>query len=166
MAFNLKAQATIEFLLVMMIMLIYLQAFILPSQNFSLTAIHDTRKVILADNASKKIHTAVMMVSFFDGDSSRKLTVFLDKDVSIKCNSNGISFEVELKNVAPILECTNDIPLPTNKNICRKNVVWLKPAGITVNCGGALRMLMLDGIKRKINLTISKIGDTVFVNEV
>jgi uncharacterized protein (UPF0333 family) len=159
MVFNLKtrAQATIEFLLLIMMMLIYLNVFVLSAQTNSMTAVNDTKKIILAENAIQKIKSTIQELDAFEGDSTKTITLFLDNDITIRCSTstetgNKISFEVVLETSAESIECPN--------KVCNKEIELTTSSNI--DCSNTTS---IDGSRKLIKLKIQKSGTTITLEE-
>jgi len=165
MVFNLKtrAQATIEFLLLIMMMLIYLNVFVLSAQTNSMTAVNDTKKIILAENAIQKIKSTIQELDAFEGDSTKTITLFLDNDITIRCSTetgNKISFEVVLETSAESIECPKNAD---NLNVCTKKIELNTSSNIncfTTSIDGSRKL-----IKLKIQKSVGESGSTITLTD-
>lgn len=113
-----RGQAAIEFILLVVVMLLFINTAIITNANTASDAALDVSKVGKARLGTEKIANAINYVGF-GGEGTRQLvTVFIPEDVTITCTSgNGsgsMGFSVQLEGIANATDCSG------NPAICQK----------------------------------------------
>ncbi|MFH1752121.1 MAG: hypothetical protein ABH821_04260 [archaeon] len=97
-----KGQISIEFMLLLIIMLLYIQAVIIPAMNDSTASVQDVRRIAESNLALEKIYNTANEIAFASGDSFQTITVFIPEETKINClTGNRISFTTYLDNTLP-----------------------------------------------------------------
>ncbi len=130
-----KAQATIEFLFIFLVMLIAVNTVILPAMEHSRRSLAEIYRVGMAKLAAQQIANAVAEVSSASGEARETLWVFLDQNIKLFCDTpdrNAIIFvvpvEVEsfsaMEDNVTIADCNGEVckviiplPLPDDRNV-------------------------------------------------
>ncbi len=165
-----KAQASVEFLFLFVMMLMYVNTIVYPSMEDSQKYLEETYKLAVGRLAAKQIANAVSEVASSTGDSQQVFYIFLDDNISISCNSTGtyptIEFQV-VYNFSNVLEFPSDVTengvvvaeCPAADTCIGREIIYL-PSGITLNCFAA----EIDGsATKKAKIIITKLGGLVSV---
>lgn len=140
-----KGQAVIEFILLILIVVVYLVSVTMPMVENTQKIIEDTENITRANNECQKITNSINEINLFGNDSKQTLILFVPKNTAINCNNiNGITFKTQLTQTPFPTECTN--------GICTKTFNTNTP----LNC-------LLEEIKgpQKISVLIQKINNTI-----
>ena len=108
---NEHGQVTIEFLLVLVIMLLYVQVLVIPISDSAVQAIEDVSRVANATLSTSKIVDNISFVSSLPGNSRQVVYIYVPKDSEITCNqlNNSVDFKVNLHKTA--VACTANLNL-------------------------------------------------------
>ncbi len=140
-----KGQAVIEFILLILIIVVYLVSVTMPMVENTQKIIEDTENITRANNECQKITNSINEINLFGNESKQTLVLFVPKNTTINCdNTLGITFKTQLTQTPFPVNCTN--------GICTKTFKTNTP----LNC-------LLKEIKgpQKINVLIRKINDTI-----
>lgn len=104
-----KGQAIIEFILLVLIIVIYLFSTTIPLVEATQNTIQDTENITRANNESLKIVNAIEEVNMFGSGSKKTLTIFVPTGTKIMCDTSNekISFETTLTQTPFPLICQN-----------------------------------------------------------
>lgn len=91
-----KGQASIEFIFLVIIILVYIHAILLPTVNYATSAANDAKRITEASFAAQKLADAINYVSSSSGDSVQVISVFIPKDAAISCASSSVKMDVSL----------------------------------------------------------------------
>ncbi|MBS3062490.1 MAG: hypothetical protein J4203_01330 [Candidatus Diapherotrites archaeon] len=95
---NARAQVSLELMLLVMAMLLYLQTSTLPMVQLSSKAVQDVGSVGKARLAFDAVHDSIAWVGHSTGESRRTLEVFLPAQTRLSCDAGqaSLSFAVSL----------------------------------------------------------------------
>jgi len=82
-----KGQASIEFIFLIIIILVYIHAILYPTVTYATSAANDAKRISEASFAAQKLADAINYVSSSSGDSVQILSVFIPKEATISCSS-------------------------------------------------------------------------------
>ncbi len=108
---SMKGQTSIEFMIIILLMLIYLTTQIQPAMLNAGNALNDTKIVAQASIAARTIASSISEVGSLSGQSQKTITVFIPKGIKIECGfpeptnqqqTAKIYFTATLENRAPI----------------------------------------------------------------
>ena len=91
-----KGQASIEFIFLVIIILVYLHAILLPTVNYATAAANDAKRITEASFAAQKLADSINYVSSASGDSVQTISVFIPNDAAISCASSSVAMAVTL----------------------------------------------------------------------
>ncbi len=122
--FNIKGQTSIEFLLIILIMLIYLFTVINPALQNSSTALLDTKRVAQNIQHANIIADNINEIGSLSGDSKKTFWVFVPEKSSIDCDVLGkkIDYVIELENPAEVESCSYEQDENGEIQRCRGNI--------------------------------------------
>lgn len=86
-----RGQASIEFILLIMLMLLYIQTLILPEIDIGRSAAKGAIGLGEARFAAEKIVNAVNYVGSSSGEAKETISVFVPKGAVLQCESDGIT---------------------------------------------------------------------------
>jgi hypothetical protein len=154
---NQKAQSSIEFLVLIVILLVFVQTIIQPSLEETTLAVKDTQRVGQATLAADKLVNAIEQISAITGESKTTVNLFLPEDVQIKCQAaqKRITYQLNLEHPTEVdhANCTN--------NSCTKIYDLALRNTTLVDCTEAL---IDSGAQTHVRVVIEKdVGGTVHV---
>lgn len=135
MAFGVKGQISIEFVLILLVGLIYLQTIQITVIDQSINSAKDVSNVGEARLAASKIVESVNELAAADGTAKKTIHVFVPEKTTISClASNGITFTVSIDS-DKINECKQAVDGDAD-NICTKTISFSTPSEppIAVEC--------------------------------
>jgi len=93
-----KGQTSIEFMLLIVIVLMYIQTVITPNLNETLISVSDTTRVAEARLATEKLTNAINYVAASNSESKTTVNLFLPERTIILCDEGKkiIGYETEL----------------------------------------------------------------------
>lgn len=122
-----KGQATIEFIFIILIILIYLFGVTRPLILNTQGAIEDVENITKTNYASQRLVDTINKISLLGQGSKETITVFIPNNSEIRCEEDKILFETKInqKGENPtITACENDI--------CKKEIFVRE--GIDIDC--------------------------------
>jgi len=157
---NQKGQITIEFILILIIMLIFAQTIILPNLFSSINSIKDVSSLAYARNAAKKIADAIDFLSLNSSDSALQIEIFLPANTSLRCDPSAKKIFFSSKILLPHEACENDED--ANAEICTKSIPTIST--LTFNCNAFGSNNTLNSTKNSIyKISIRRLGDIIYV---
>ncbi len=135
---NKKGQTSIEFLLVFVIMLIYIQIIIQPS----VIRVSESAKAVSSVGQTKlaamNLAESINEVYLISGESKKQVWLFIDRNSTIRCDASNkkIKFEVNLGTLVEVGSPTSDAYCEklagSNKSKCVGEIQLLD--GISLDC--------------------------------
>ena len=143
---NGKGQISIEFLLIMLIMLLYLQTIIRPGIDSAEMAASDVQRVDQTNLMAEKLASSINEIAAASGDTKKTIQLFLPENVFISCDvtNKTIDYNVGLEHPEETTACPG--------NICTKSIALLEDADIA-QCIGDLNSAL---IKNPVEIEIEK----------
>ncbi len=129
MEHNVKGQTSIEFMLLIVITLLYIQTVISPNINEALTSVSDTTRVGEARLATEKLANAINYVAASNSESKTTVNLFIPDRTVILCDEGDNIIGYQITVDADIAKCGIIDGDPSN---CDKNFD-LNPT-ITIDC--------------------------------
>jgi len=158
---NRKGQVSIEFLLLLIIMLLYIQLIIMPTIDFSANYAEDAIRLGEARFSAEKLANTIDYIALSSGESKQTIKLFVPKDANISCNANAAGNSIEFK--VKISEPTADCPAPAGETYgeCEMEIPLMD--GINLIC-----VLDLKAAEKNILAVIEiwREGDTVNVQQI
>ena len=141
---NKKGQVSIEFILIILILLIYIHSVILPTLNISTDTLQDVTRLSQTKFAAQKLGLAINQLEANKGDGKKTISLFVPEGASITCDGigNEIDFTVEM----------SDLGTPPG---CQKT-------GETVTCQGSIELIQNVGVICFGNNPIDAAGGNIF----
>ncbi|MDP2974139.1 MAG: hypothetical protein Q8N60_03750 [Candidatus Diapherotrites archaeon] len=107
---NKRGQVSIEFILLIVITLVYIYGTVWPLINDAIVAAEDVQRVSDTKISAQKLANAINEAAAGSGESKRTIHLLIPNDASIECNSadNKIEYSVEVDNLycrQPSEEC-------------------------------------------------------------
>lgn len=154
--FNLKGQTSIEFLLLLVVMLLYIQAVVLPSVENSTNTAKDAVRLALAKSSTETLANTINQVASSANEAKQTISLHVPEKTMIECSPGNyalwyyVQFEQDFPETAEEiagvtcnkdpanwgmfsgkLECEQTLLL-AGKPCCRKTVPLV--SGISLNC--------------------------------
>ncbi len=119
---NKKGQVSIEFVLLLLVGLIYLQTISSAVITPAINSATDVSNVGEARLATEKIVNSINELSSSPGDAKKTINVFVPENTEIRCNSTSksVSFSVTVNGIS-VSTCTPNSDGKTS--LCEKNLV-------------------------------------------
>lgn len=118
-----KGQAVIEFILLILIIVVYLVSVTMPMVENTQKVILDTENLTRANNECQKISNSIKEISSFGNESKQTLILFIPDNTTIDCNNTtGITFFTQLAQTPFPGEC--------KEGLCSKTF----NVNTTINC--------------------------------
>lgn len=121
-----KGQISVEFIILLLIMLIFIQTIVQPSLAVSLNASEDVSRLGQLRATSEKLVNASDYLHLSPEGSIQTIGIYIPSNSKLQCNANTISFEIELNS--PHRECVTQSGITT----CQKSL----PVIGQLNCSG------------------------------
>jgi len=149
---NKKGQASIEFILLIILMLLYVQTIILPAIDMSKSSVKGTMGLGEAVFAGEKIANAINYVGSGSGNGKETISVYVPTGAEISCGTKQIIVKYTLPFAAGDVstskgKCVNVIGGPGST--CTKNI----PTFVTFDCLGGLPY---SGDDKGVTFTVAK----------
>lgn len=95
-----KGQMAIEFILIVILMLLYIQTIILPSIDIAEASVDDSTRVAQARFAAERFSSTISYVKAVNGESRKTINIYVPDDTSLKCDADNdlIGFTVRLND--------------------------------------------------------------------
>lgn len=132
---NARGQISIEFMLLLVFMLVYLTASILPSIELGGQSAQEVESLGQARIAAEKIAGTLNRLQDQTTGARETITLFIPLDANILCNTAqkkvGFAYELQGSNVTA---CENDDDNPPNPRTCTKWFEIRMPSTHTLTC--------------------------------
>lgn len=101
---NRKGQLSIEIIVLLAIFLLFFQAMIMPSIEFSENVLQDTQAIVVSKKNVENLAINIEQLSVQDGYGVRKLYFYLPNNTVLDCNSvsNNLDYNVTISKQQPI----------------------------------------------------------------
>jgi hypothetical protein len=119
-----KGQASLEFLFLILIVIVYITTTIIPLTNQATNAVYDMDAIAKANNESQKVLNAMERVSTFGTGTKETLTLLLPAKTIFYCYDKNISFQTTL--------LAKPYPAKCMSGTCTKT--FTLPSSITAYC--------------------------------
>ncbi len=147
-----RGQVALEFILIILIIVIYLFTVTKPIIENSQGAIEDIENVSRASNEAQKITNSINKVAMLANGSKDKVSVFVPKNSKIICDSEVIKFESQINETG-----ANPTISICKENICDKNFPIRN--NVTLDCQ------ITELLFGRHVVDISKVGNEVVIEE-
>jgi hypothetical protein len=150
---NQKGQIALEFMLLLVFILMFISAIVLPNIEFAGAATQEIERMGQARIAAEKIASVVERLEHQSTEAKQTTIVFVPKDTNLLCEpgANGrIGFELELRS-SPATACENDSD--GSAFVCTK---WFEThADLTCSPSVPSDSLWIEG-KQSVTIAITK----------
>ena len=117
-----KGQISIEFMLIILVCLGYLQLLTVNVLEPAIDAAQDTTRLGQTKLSAEKLASAINEMSSSLGEGKRTLHLFVPKDAELGCNATNVFFDVSLYGGDAIgcsgSSCQKNIPVYANNLVC------------------------------------------------
>ena len=142
-----KGQISIEFILIILIALIYIHSVIQPTIPISSQSTEDVTRLSQAKLAAEKLAGAMNQLEANKGEGRKTISLFIPKNSFIKCDTEGgepvVKFWSVLSNVGL---CTVDNPsTPTEDESSCHQGCEKDATGENITCTGFIELLEIPG---------------------
>jgi len=159
---SVRGQASVEFLLIILIFLIYLQAFITPSINLAATSVKDTSRLAETRLAAEQLVFSINEVASFSGNAKKTIWLFVPEGAIVWCTNHDTTLAPPVIGSVYFKASLDDKSLATHEGCaeagdkaeCTKSFAYTNSAIIA--CGDF--QASAHG-----RVVIQKVGDTVYV---
>ena len=93
-----RGQISIEFILLIMVSLIFIHMIILPTADASIESTRDVKKVAGVKLAAEQIAAAVNQLAASSGEAKKTIMVFVPEGTWIECDAHKIKFGATISN--------------------------------------------------------------------
>lgn len=138
---SLRGQASLEFILVLVFMLVIMAAIIVPLGQRSQYALEDVSKAGFVSSAISRIDNTITSMTIIPGSSRQLVDIYLPKGVSFVCNPAGTDNNVGIifPLNSPVFDSTGNVPPDCVDNspspmLCTKYFVF--PSYVDLHCQG------------------------------
>lgn len=141
---NKRGQVSVEFMLLIVIVLLYIQTVIQPSLTIAANSVNDSVRVGQARFAAEKLSNAVEFAQSTYGETKQTIKILIPKDSKIECDQDNKKFEMKVTINSDIAACPqpkdiSNIPMVnalTGLPIfeCDKNFFALE--NVPIDCSG------------------------------
>jgi len=128
-----KGQVTIEFLMLLLVMLLYVQAIVQPNMEITSSAATDVANAGRGVAELSKFYNAVVDVGYSTGDAKSTVTLFMPPYSVLQCNSSQASVSIALSQALFSQKVNNaNCADETDRQLCTKIIPF--PSDLTVAC--------------------------------
>jgi uncharacterized protein (UPF0333 family) len=113
-----RGQASLEFVFIVVVMLLYMHTIILPSIDFAADSARDVKAVSEANFAAERLADTINYVASSSGDTAISLSVFVPSGATILCTGSSVESLVLLSMDATA--CIGDDAGPDDGKTCHK----------------------------------------------
>ena len=125
-----KGQISIEFILIILIVLIYIHSVIQPTAKAAAQSTEDVARLAQTKLAAQKLGAAINELQANQSDGKKTIELFVPKDGTVTCNgsANVIEFSATMSSLRNPQGCTN--------KVCSGSVKLITGAGSGLSCFG------------------------------
>jgi len=125
-----KGQISIEFMLLLLFVIIFIGAVIMPGVSIATSSAEDVARVSQARLAVEKIANSVEEIASLGGDARKTVHIFVPQDAEIHCDegSKEIFFEIRIGEKIAKEYTPNECPSTGGNNCCEKPLTDGNPA--------------------------------------
>tara|TARA_Y100000310_G_scaffold345396_1_gene464447 strand:- start:12191 stop:12706 length:516 start_codon:yes stop_codon:yes gene_type:complete len=102
---NKRGQISIEFILIILIALIYIHSVIQPTVNIAAWSTEDVTRLGQAKLAAQKIASAVNQMAINPAAGKKTISVFVPKGGTVSCSGVRINFSAQMSNLRDPEQC-------------------------------------------------------------
>ncbi|MDD4983310.1 MAG: hypothetical protein PHH82_00525 [Candidatus ainarchaeum sp.] len=114
-----RGQMTIEFILIVVVILILLQTIIVPFTDYAKDSVTDISSLSYVDQSADNLKQSIEFVTMNESMAKTQVTVFIPEDANLVLSADAISYFIELKDAPKNSNCNND-------GLCTKTIYLQK----------------------------------------
>ena len=122
---NKKGQLSLEFVLIMVVILLFMQTIILPSVDIAVSSAKDVKKVSEVSFAAEKLADTINYVASSSGDTIHNVSVYIPEGAALSCEDVVIRMTATLERDA--VGCTNSA-------VCDKTFPLVESSSLDIKC--------------------------------
>lgn len=139
---NSKAQVSVEFMLIVMIIILYVVNVIQPIVVASADSAEDVARISQINFAAEKLASSVSYVHSLPGESWVSINLFIPAGSKIECDTvncpSAICYSADISSdLLSVSACVN--------SVCKKNISL--PSGISLICSSAVNTSLNGGLQ-------------------
>jgi len=126
-----KGQISMEFILLVIVMLLYMQVIIQPLADISVSSVDDVTRLTQVKLASEKLVNIADYISSQSNESKFSTTLIIPRDANISCDdpAGSVTYRIILQEQTDSVNCS---ALGQN-SVCSKSIAFMNP---DVGCAG------------------------------
>jgi uncharacterized protein (UPF0333 family) len=158
---NAKGQVSIEYILILVIMLIYIQIMVQPILETAVESSEEISQLGQVKAATEKLSNAVDFISLSSGNSKQTVGFYLPAHTAINCLGSSKEFRFSADIKVTHEACQND--RDADDLLCTKRIPVVGSSNLScVGFGNGVRIAAQD-VGRYYDVSVRKVGDTVYV---
>ncbi len=164
---NVKGQISIEFILILVVMLVYIQTVVQPVLGDAFKHTDDVSRLGQINSSLEKLVNSIDFISLSPSNSEQEIRLFLPANSLLKCTSSReISFELNLNSPAQGTFCAQDGDSSDSK--CTKKMKTVNATSLDCSklSGSSTEISTSPENGKLVKLKIRKSGATTHVEEV
>ena len=159
---NGRGQVSIEYILLLIIMLIYVQIMIQPILETAVNSSEEISRLGQVKAAAEKLTNAVDFVSLSSGNTKQTVSFFLPPETSISCSPSTKQFTYTANINITHEACQDDAD--GDDLLCTKRIPVVGSSQLNcVNFGRGQSISSASATGRYYDVAVRKVGDTVYV---
>lgn len=115
--FSRKGQVAVEYIILISMLLLFFQAVLYPSVNFSENIIKDTSAITQTTTSINKLELSISSIVSSPGYGKRLTYFYLPKNSTLSCDENSIHYNITISNQKPIPPLTNCVISQDKPNV-------------------------------------------------
>jgi len=114
-----RGQMTIEFILIVVVILILLQTIVVPFTDYAKDSVIDISSLSYVDQSANNLKQSIEFVTLNESIAKTQVTVFIPDDANLVVSADAISYFIALEDAPKVANCNND-------GLCTKTVYLQK----------------------------------------
>jgi len=114
-----RGQMTIEFILIVVVILILLQTIVVPFTNYAKDSVIDISSLSYVDQSANNLKQSIEFVTLNESMAKTQVTIFIPVDSNLVVSADSISYFILLKDAPKNSNCNND-------GLCTKTIYLQK----------------------------------------
>jgi hypothetical protein len=147
-----KGQASLEFLFLVLIVIVYLTTTIMPLTKDASSAVSDVDSLAKANNETQKIINSINRVAAYGEGTRETLNILIPQNTTLFCADTNISFKTTLlanpyPSQCPSGICNKYFPTPQNTTLdCKlQTIIGPTKAQIIIEKSGTNKVIFTQG---------------------
>lgn len=158
---NGKGQVSIEYILILVIMLIYIQIMVQPIMQTAIDSSEEISQLGQVKAAAEKLSNAVDFISLSSGNSKQTVGFYLPPHTAINCvgSAKELRYSAEINVTHEACQDDGD----NDDLLCTKRIPIVGSGNLScVGFGNGVRIEAQD-VGRYFDVSVRKVGETVYV---